>query len=648
MFRVPFHYATHETGHEFHLSHSVEADRHAGRATRTAMSGMAREMFGVRREANATERERVRPRSVASSRPEGVSRELFMLTGGRTPTSLMPTAPLGLQSKPEARRKWEIATFRRSPEEASLTLKHWAPVGQPHDAYAFARFNKPVRMMTYTDTEYDAVVAHLLPLNVDESTLTEPRRPAPRTPRTPKPTQKAALLAAKAAARIEKLAKLKKDTEPASSDAVTAAITPISTATPATPTIAVTTTVSPPNVKSPAVGATTSATSPLPAVVMGPKTLKDIMSPIVKAPSAAPPSSVAAGTRKSFIASPKALALAAEAANIEIPDPTVKPPSQQRVPKRSSRRGSETEKEPPTHDNMYHVALQKVWTRQETDLLFELCSQFDLRFPIIYDRWTLAPRSVEELKDRYYSVSKAVIEYRKKLNKEALSGLPIALQKHCQAIVMNPYDYEYECIRKNQLEWQYRRSKKELREEEETVREARRIEQGRKRSAKERQRMAKLLGANTLGIGTAGGAPAKTFSHRKVITGAFARSSMIYAPVSNSQRVSKRIDAALAELGVGTRPTPTSIVVDNFDLLRLDIFQFIELQRTVARKEEDVHLLRVKLAKLKGEEPPQPPPGVNLSHKKRKADDMENGSLFGPPTTTAVPAAAVPGGASRK
>ncbi len=600
------------------------------------MSGMAREMFGVRREPGAGERERVRPRSAASSRPEGVSRELFMLTGGRTPTSLMPTVPLGLQSKPEARRKWELASFRRSPEDANLILKHWTPVGQPHDAYAFARFNKPVRMMTYTDAEYDAVAAQLLPLNVDESTVTEPKRPPPRTPRASRPTPKAALLASKAAARIEKVSKLRKDADPAaSSDAVAAAANAIATANPTTLVTPVPTAPSPSNLKSPAAGSTTSATSP-PGSAAGPRTLKDIMSPIVKAPSAAPPSSVAAGTRKSFIASPKALALAAEAANIEIPDPTVK--QTQRPPKRSSRRGRETETEPPTRDSVYHVPLQKVWTREETDLLFELCAQFDLRFPVIHDRWTLAPRSVEELKDRYYSVAKAIIEHRTKSNKDALSGLPLALQKHCQAITMNPYDYEYECIRKNQLEWQYRRSKKELREEEETVREARRIEQGRKRSAKERQRIAKLLGSSALGIASTSGAPAKTFSHRKVTTGAFARSSMIYTPVSNSQRVSKRIDAALAELGVGTRPTPTAIVVDNFDLLRLDIFQFIELQRTVARKEEDVHLLRVKLAKLKGEEPPPPPPGVNLSHKKRKVDDLENGSLFGPPPNPPAPA----------
>lgn len=198
---------------------------------------------------------------------------------------------------------------------------------------------------------------------------------------------------------------------------------------------------------------------------------------------------------------------------------------------------------------------------------------------------------------------------------------------------MNPFDYEYELVRKNQLEFQYRRSKTELRGEEEIVRQARRIESNRKRLLKERQRLAKLLTPMKDPIVGKVDFQPKTFPHRKVITGAYARSCMIYNPLSQSARISKRIEAGLMELGVGLRPTPTSIVVDNFDLLRMDVLAFIELQRTVLKKEEDTHLLRVKLAKLKGLPVPLPPPGVTLSHKKRRADDVEVGSLFGPVPT---------------
>lgn len=43
-----------------------------------------------------------------------------------------------------------------------------------------------------------------------------------------------------------------------------------------------------------------------------------------------------------------------------------------------------------------------MWTKEETDQLFDLCERFDLRFIIIADRFP-SSRTVEELKDRYYS-----------------------------------------------------------------------------------------------------------------------------------------------------------------------------------------------------------------------------------------------------
>lgn len=43
-----------------------------------------------------------------------------------------------------------------------------------------------------------------------------------------------------------------------------------------------------------------------------------------------------------------------------------------------------------------------MWTKEETDELFDLCERFDLRFILIADRFP-SSRTVEELKDRYYS-----------------------------------------------------------------------------------------------------------------------------------------------------------------------------------------------------------------------------------------------------
>ncbi|GMP93932.1 hypothetical protein CsSME_00043565 [Camellia sinensis var. sinensis] len=49
-----------------------------------------------------------------------------------------------------------------------------------------------------------------------------------------------------------------------------------------------------------------------------------------------------------------------------------------------------------------------MWTKEETDQLFDLCERFDLRFVVIADRFP-SSRTVEQLKDRYYSASRAIL-----------------------------------------------------------------------------------------------------------------------------------------------------------------------------------------------------------------------------------------------
>lgn len=54
-----------------------------------------------------------------------------------------------------------------------------------------------------------------------------------------------------------------------------------------------------------------------------------------------------------------------------------------------------------------HLKTDK-WSREETDYLFEVCRQFDIRWPIVYDRFDSKKygnnRSVEDMKDRFYSI----------------------------------------------------------------------------------------------------------------------------------------------------------------------------------------------------------------------------------------------------
>ena len=57
-------------------------------------------------------------------------------------------------------------------------------------------------------------------------------------------------------------------------------------------------------------------------------------------------------------------------------------------------------------DNEYSALLHtRGWTRSETDMLMHLCHKYDLRWPVIVDRYKgVPPRTLEELQARYLTV----------------------------------------------------------------------------------------------------------------------------------------------------------------------------------------------------------------------------------------------------
>jgi hypothetical protein len=66
---------------------------------------------------------------------------------------------------------------------------------------------------------------------------------------------------------------------------------------------------------------------------------------------------------------------------------------------------------PEYSDEEYSRVLQDPrWSREETDHLWGLARQFELRFIVMADRWALPKvRSVEEMKERYYSVGRKLL-----------------------------------------------------------------------------------------------------------------------------------------------------------------------------------------------------------------------------------------------
>ncbi|KAI8971919.1 hypothetical protein BDF20DRAFT_707962 [Mycotypha africana] len=130
------------------------------------------------------------------------------------------------------------------------------------------------------------------------------------------------------------------------------------------------------------------------------------------------------------------------------------------------------------------------WSKDETDYLFELCRTYDLRFPVIEDRYNFEskPRTMEDLKDRYYSVCRKLILQGKgpSSSGEYMTDRQALAQQY-------GFDKAKEVERKNALIMLFNRTKEQVEEEEALFVEAKRIEMNEARLSKERESLLNSL-----------------------------------------------------------------------------------------------------------------------------------------------------------
>ena len=57
------------------------------------------------------------------------------------------------------------------------------------------------------------------------------------------------------------------------------------------------------------------------------------------------------------------------------------------------------------------IDLDVSWSKEETYYFWDLCKLYDLRFIVIHDRYEPSyNRSIEDLKNRYYTISRRILE----------------------------------------------------------------------------------------------------------------------------------------------------------------------------------------------------------------------------------------------
>ncbi|KAM3412212.1 hypothetical protein ACQJBY_003722 [Aegilops geniculata] len=201
-------------------------------------------------------------------------------------------------------------------------------------------------------------------------------------------------------------------------------------------------------------------------------------------------------------------------------------------------------------DEEYEKYLtEPTWSREETDQLFELCQRFDLRFIVIADRFPTA-RSVEDLKSRYYSVTRALLIARARSFDE-VAGNPL---------VKETFNAAHETERKRALSALFSQTKQQERKDAEVLAEAKRIMESR--------------AANKL----------------KVYLRTHALDQMVQAVTASAGiRMIKRVDQTLQDLGVNLKPkVPTKAVCAEHLELRNEILTLLNIQKQLQNKEAEV------------------------------------------------------------
>ncbi|GKZ01109.1 hypothetical protein MPSEU_001062400 [Mayamaea pseudoterrestris] len=304
------------------------------------------------------------------------------------------------------------------------------------------------------------------------------------------------------------------------------------------------------------------------------------------------------------------------------------------------------------------------WSKSQTDFLLELARRFELRWPIIHDRWIEAfgidcSEKIEDLQHRYYSVASKLNAARiaQEAAKEVqhlvastaasrhdssghTSGAPEAIlmetaaaralastESENQPLIQNTgsgttnkkFDLEYERGRRAHLEALWNRPKEDEVEELEIRKELKLVEaQLRKLKKSGRHVLAAAKGKASGGTLTMPGSTVPCIDPAVLdqAFGSTAPKPVSQVPYLQSGRLAppatggtaginksllNRMDEMLTHLKVPAKPIATKRVSDLYDQVRRDALTLLVCQKQVIQKEGIIQSKRLRLAKLGGE-----------------------------------------------
>ncbi|KAL7112457.1 hypothetical protein ACP275_04G004600 [Erythranthe tilingii] len=249
------------------------------------------------------------------------------------------------------------------------------------------------------------------------------------------------------------------------------------------------------------------------------------------------------------------------------------------------------------------------WTKEETDQLFDLCERFNLRFIAVADRFP-STKTVEELKDRYYSVSRAIL----------IARAPSPGDVSAHPLVKDVYNATLDTERKRALNLLLSHTKHQERRDVEVLAHAKRISEARKTIKASANLVLPVVSdtgtlgadkpittADTINPSTNSEFPSSTTTPvsetasvvaslrmLRVYLRTYSLEQMVQAASSSAGlRTIKRVEQTLQDLGVNLKPkVPTKAVCAEHLELRKEILTLLNLQKQLQYKEAEGSSLR--------------------------------------------------------
>eukprot|EP00088_Acartia_fossae_P039544 TRINITY_DN4116_c0_g1_i5.p1 TRINITY_DN4116_c0_g1~~TRINITY_DN4116_c0_g1_i5.p1 ORF type:complete len:504 (-),score=121.45 TRINITY_DN4116_c0_g1_i5:512-2023(-) len=281
-----------------------------------------------------------------------------------------------------------------------------------------------------------------------------------------------------------------------------------------------------------------------------------------------------------------------------------------------------------------HHLVTPGWTREETDHLMDLAQRFDLRFIVMQDRWdrnTFPERSVEDLKERYYSILDKLERVHGSAtpgssNSAITGGSGITSSSSSTGSEQNKkqfvYDADHERRRKEQLRRLYNRTQDQIEEEEILRSELRKIEARKKEREKKTADLQKLIARSDSSAGSGVHQTKKLGKKQKLgiagrprlsggdvnsqavidqngirwpeakTSGVSVRSSRTKLPISVGMKKTKAIECMLNELDIPVQPPATEDICTEFNELRSEMVLLYELKNALNSCEYEMTTLK--------------------------------------------------------